>query len=482
MVQPHTMVQPVLEEKRLKAALLQFVFPFSLNENCQDDLKQQLQKDDFAAFELGNLELETAFYGEGYQVSHLNLERYYLPFTNSVIFPHKDSKDVFLRYSKRLEMDCSLRMNQQHIPFRIHSVDVVLCPFDLGFITVRTEVRCDDLTYSQVLEFVNRFRILQNMKDLDEPVELVQDGKLYNEVEEFILDGLVPGMIAYLDKTDLEKTYFEKLPFFVDERMFVQGLVSFTDNCPIAPEDIYRASRVDGLDLQGAPYISSSNMDYIQRYLEEHIYDRWGPDTFYVIEENSFFCLTNQSKEVTTALGNHMYGAYYYGVLINLFYKVVLLKLSNRYSHVQLDQNQDEIDDLIRSITIFSARYYFLEVATQSQGKEIFLQLRKHLGSDELYAEVNETLADLYKYQENFTAKRSNYLLLILTIYSVVSGIYGMNQVIEDLKGPIDWGKMNDYSIFEYIALTVMVTGMGAAITLGVTTLRRLFKEIGKRK
>ncbi|SFL69219.1 hypothetical protein SAMN03159341_108243 [Paenibacillus sp. 1_12] len=482
MVQPHNIVQPVLEEKRLKAALFQFVFPFSLNEDCQDDLKHQLKRDGFSAFDLGDLELENAFYGKGYQVSHLNLERYYLPFTNSVIFPHEDSKDVFLRYSKRLELACSLQIQQQLVLFGIHSVDVVLCPFDLGFITVRSEVRCEDLTYSQVLEFVNRFRILQNMKDQDEPVQLVHNGKRYNEVEEFILDGLVPGMMPFLDKTDLEKTYFEKLPFFVDERMFVQGLVSFTDNCPIAPEDIYRASRVDGLDLQGQPYISSSNMDYIQRYLDEHIYDRWGPDTYYVIEENSFFCLTNQSSEVTTALGNHMYGAYYYGVLINLFYKIVLLKLSNRYSHVQLDQNQEEIDDLIRSITIFSARYYFLEVATQSQGKEIFLQLRKHLGSDELYAEVNETLADLYKYQENFTAKRSNYLLLILTIYSVVSGIYGMNQVIDDLKGQIDWGKMKDYSVFEYIALAVMVTGMGTAVTLGTTTLWRLMKEMGKRK
>ncbi|UUZ83384.1 hypothetical protein LJK88_05665 [Paenibacillus sp. P26] len=119
----------------------------------------------------------------------------------------------------------------------------------------------------------------------------------------------------------------------------------------------------------------------------------------------------------------------------------MLLKLSNRYSHVQLDQNQEEIEELIRSITTFSAKYYFLEVVSQSQGKEIFIQLRNNLGSDELFSEVKKTLSDLYKYQENFTTKRSNYLLLILTIYTVISGIYGMNQVIEDLKAPIQWGR-----------------------------------------
>ncbi|NHN35370.1 hypothetical protein G9U52_37330 [Paenibacillus sp. S3N08] len=476
------MIRPILEEKSLKVALFQFMFPFSLHADCQEEMKQQLEKDGFIPFALGNLELETAFYGEGYKVSHLNLERYYLPFTNSVIFPHKLTEDVFQRYSKRLEFDCELHMNGDAYTIRIHSLDVWLCPFDLGFINIRVELPCEELNYSQALEIVNRFRVLQNMKDENEQLRIVKDQKDYDEVEDFIFEMLVPGILTFLDKSNLQDSYFEKLPYFEDERMYVLGMVSFTDGCEISPVDLYRGSRADGLDQQGNPYTSSSNMDYIQRYVGAHTYDRWGPDTLYVMEETSFVCLTNQSAEITTAIGNHIYGAYYYGVLINLFNRIVLLKLSNRYSHVQLDQNQDEIDDLIRSITIFSARYYFLEVASQPQGKEIFLQLRNHMGIDGLFAEVKKTLADLYKYQENFTAKRSNYLLMILTIYTVISGIYGMNQVIEDLKGPIDWSKMKEYSVFEYIAMGVTFSGMTIALALGITTLRRLIKEIRKRR
>lgn len=474
------MEQPVLKEQAVKVALFQFLFPFSLHTDCHRSLKRQLESDGFEMFDLKNLELETAFYGPDCQVSHLALERYYLPFTNSVIFPHHPSRENFQRYSKRLDMRC--RMETAHGVFTVyvHSVDVVLCPFDLGFITVRTELPCEELNYSEALEFVSRFRVLQNVNALDEKTSVLYEGKSYDEVEAFIFKVLVPGMLPFLDQSELEASYFEKLPFFVDERMYVQGLISLADGGELGPEALYRAARIDGMDEEGSPYISASNMEYIKDYVKTHVYARWGPDTYYAVEETSFLCLTRQPKDMTTRLANHMYGEYYYGVLINLFYKIVLLKLSSRYSRVQLDQNQEEVEELIRSITTFSAKYYFLEVVSQSQGKEIFIQLRRHLGSDELFEEVTKTLADLYKYQGNFAARRSNYLLLILTIYTVISGIYGMNQVIDDLKGDIDWSRLRDYSFFEYVALVVTVTGMAVAMALGVMTLFRLVKEMRK--
>ncbi|UUZ83382.1 hypothetical protein LJK88_05655 [Paenibacillus sp. P26] len=165
--------QPLLEEKALKVALFQFLFPFSLNRDCQHSLKRQLKEDGFIPFSLRNLELETAFYGPGYRVSHLGMERYYLPFTNNVIFPHGESEEGFQRYSKRMDMVCTMESRQDAYNVKIHSVDVVLCPFDLGFITVRTESPCEGLTYTQALEFVSRFRVLQNVSEQDNRTRLV---------------------------------------------------------------------------------------------------------------------------------------------------------------------------------------------------------------------------------------------------------------------------------------------------------------------
>jgi Mg2+ and Co2+ transporter CorA len=68
---------------------------------------------------------------------------------------------------------------------------------------------------------------------------------------------------------------------------------------------------------------------------------------------------------------------------------------------------------------------------------------------------------------------------MILTVFTVVSGIYGMNQVIEDLKAPIDWSKMTEYSPFEYLALFLTFTGIAVSIFM---TLKELWNTIRRRR
>jgi hypothetical protein len=467
-----------LEEKALNAALHQFIFPFSINSNSQKEFKKQLEKDGFMAFSLGDTMQESMFYGPNYQVSHQDMERYYLPFTNNVLFPHeKDNESSFQRYSKRYELTGKLNTVHVDIPFTIHSVDVTLCPFDLGFITIRTDLNCEIANFSLALEFAKRFRVLQNISELDDRTTIKYDNSSYEEVEEFIFAVLVPGTIQFLDKESMNEVYFEKLPFFIDERMYVESFYCLKEDTEITKEDQYRAARTDGLDEKGGPFMGATNIDYIKEYCVMHSYQRWGPNTYFTVDENAFSCITNQPMTIATKIANKMYGEYYYILLINLFQKIVLLKLSIEYSHVQLKLNQDTIEELIHSITTFSAKYYFIESVSQSQGKEIFTLVRKLYGIDELFQEVKLTLNDLFKYQSNHANKRSSYLLMILTIYTVISGIYGMNQVIEDLKGPIEWTKFLHYSAFEYLALIVTITGIVISLCLAYNTIWQLFKR-----
>lgn len=72
-----------LHEKRLRAAQFQFIFPFSLDHNCQDKLERELLTDGFVSFSLQQEELETAFYGSGCEVSHRRLEKFFLPFAKN---------------------------------------------------------------------------------------------------------------------------------------------------------------------------------------------------------------------------------------------------------------------------------------------------------------------------------------------------------------------------------------------------------------
>ncbi|AIQ38989.1 hypothetical protein MKZ24_02415 [Paenibacillus sp. FSL R7-0297] len=469
-------------EPLLHTALLQFIFPFSLKAGQDQELAQRLQQDGFTRFFLDNKDLEHAYYGEGYCVSHERMERSYLPFAAHVLFPREKDADSFRRFSRVNNLQCQLEMPFQSVNFRVLSTDVFLCPFDLGFLTIRTAIEEEHLSFSTALEFADRFRTLEDVSYQDKQSFIHCHKKSFGQVEDFVFKNLIAGLEPFLDPAEIDGAYFETLPFFVDERMLVQAFYGF--NREEESEEIstllrYRASQLDGLSMEGKPYTSASDPEYIEQYTSEHCYSRWGPDTYYMTNEQTFCCLSRAESDIATPLINQMYGEYYYGLLLSVFHKIVLLKLANLHSRLRINHDYDEIENLIFLINKFSAKFYFLELISQSQGREIFFQLRKVYGNDALFDEVKMTLNDLFQYQDKFQAKRRDTLLMVLTVFTVISGIYGMNQVIEDLKAPIDWSKMLEYSAFEYLAL--FLTFSGIAVSLGLT-LREVWNGIRSRR
>jgi len=475
------MADAELAPKRVRKALVQFIFPFSIVPGTEDDLIERLSQDGYVPFFLDRMEQEDAYYGEGYRVSHKRLERYFLPFTGQILFPHRQRSDAFRRYSRPLSWACVMECRHQRTPFRVHSVDVIVCPFAMGFLTVRVEAD-GGLEFSEALEFTARLRSLEDVSDKDDNARVHCDGQVYEQVEDFLFHKLALGVLPFLDRTSREESYFETLPFFVDERMFIQAFYQFEPTETITRIDEYRAAQLDGFDDDGKPYVSANNIRFIRDYIERHGYHRWRPSTVYLANEHTFTCLTSRDGKDARDSANQMYGEYYYGLLLNLFHKLVLLKLSSRYSHVRMGKDSREVEELIRSITAFSAKYYFLELVSQAQGRDIFMLIRRVFGNDELLGEVKMTLTDLYKYQDREEAKSTNYLLMILTVYTVIGGIYGMNQVIEDLKHPIDWSKMLAYSPFEYLALFLTMTGIVVGIVLGIVMLYKWVKDIAQRR
>ena len=70
-------------------------------------------------------------------------------------------KRALQRYSKDLNLAGHLTTNLISIPFKIHSIDVTLCPYELG-LTIRTEVNtAPNMTLSEAIEFAARFRVLE---------------------------------------------------------------------------------------------------------------------------------------------------------------------------------------------------------------------------------------------------------------------------------------------------------------------------------
>lgn len=77
-----------------------------------------------------------------------------------------------------LNLTGHLTTNLISIPFKIHSIDVTLCPYELGFLTIRTEVNtAPNMTLSEAIEFAARFRVLETKNDTNETICIECNGK-----------------------------------------------------------------------------------------------------------------------------------------------------------------------------------------------------------------------------------------------------------------------------------------------------------------
>ncbi|PGE56664.1 hypothetical protein, partial [Bacillus toyonensis] len=338
-----------IEEKDVTTAIFQFIFPFSFKTGYEQNMFPFLQKNNFRPFRLDHLEDENTYYGQ-FQVSHQNMEAYYLSFTNKILFPHSEHQKGLQRYSKDLNLNGHLTTNLISVPFKIHSIDVTLCPYELGFLTIRTEVKtAPNMTLSEAIEFASRFRVLETRNDTTETICIECDGKKYSQVEKLIFGDLYHGLTDFFENKRLRSSYFQTFPFFEDQRMYVQTLLSINKKSDLHVVDVYRASSLSGLTDDGKPYISANNVPYIHDYLTKHSYQRWAPNRYFIMEEHIFTCITNEGEREVTKLASQMYGEFYYALLLNLFHKIVLLKMANAYAELNIEQDTNEIEKLIYS-------------------------------------------------------------------------------------------------------------------------------------
>lgn len=457
-----------MKEKNLDNAIFQFIFPFSFKNGIEQSMFSFLKHHQFKPFRLDQFEDEDAYYG-GFQVSHRDMEAYFLSFTNRVLFPHSNNQKGFQRYSKQLNLNGCLKTDYVSIPFVVNSIDVTLCPFELGLLTIRTELtEKTNLQMSYALEFGSLFRVLEPTSDREEKTHIECNGKIFHASEDFVFDYLFNGLTDFFERKFKKEAYFQTYPFFEDERMYVLSLISLNKDETIEPVDVYRAGSLSGLDSLGNMYVSANNLSYIQNYLKRHSYNRWAPDTHFVIDEHIFTCLTHEDRPKLSELASNIYGTFYYSLILNLFHKIVLLKLAHAHAVLDTERDIKEMEKLIFSINSFTANFFSLELVTESRSQEIFFEIRKSFNVESLYKNAKESLYSLFKYQENVTAKKNSLLLLVLTLYSVIGQMLGMSIVAGDFGGTINWKHILSYNPIEYFGLFVAASGIIISIILGI--------------
>lgn len=465
------MMKPVeLTPLDIEHGYVNFLFPFAFHEKKRQELIEELENENYTFFCLDKTELEDVYYGPDLKVRHAELEQYFFPFVEDKLFPSKPNSEAFSRFSRTFEETGELLVDGRCTTFQIHSIDITLCPFGIGLMTIRLEVN-EKHQLHEFLNFIHHFRVVEAKLEEEKGGMIRANDRTYTSTSDYIFDHMIPCLHPFILREHRLPGYFGTLPYFEDERMYSSAFLFATPGQELTDDQLYRLGQLDGINLKGEPFISSTSPDYIDRYMKRHAHDRSAPFTYTVTSEYTHSTLTvcdpdDMHDELRQFMSTH-----YYNLLLHYFYRIMLLRLSFEHSNVSWKKDESYVEELIEMISKFSARYYFGEVSVRSTGKEHAKTFVDVFHLDETFREVRDTLSELYRTQENQADKQQNYLLFMLTTFTVVSGIYGMNLVIEDWKGFTDWSKVPGYSFFEWISLIVALTGIGLSFLLILTTL-----------
>jgi hypothetical protein len=202
------------------------------------------------------------------------------------------------------------------------------------------------------------------------------------------------------------------------------------------------------------PFAEQHLADFEQRYCYDRFWSDGGaaPHTRYLCSGHSLIVVGDaksaffvDDERGVLAQFRHQHFLMF---LIAHFQKAALLMYSDRLAEALklLDiADPDSIRRFKRAIREtfagflgFTHRYWFHDVSEQAQVRALFRMCTRHLGTDELYAEVKERIADMNGYLEADSLRRQANTVVRLTVVTifgligtVTTGFLGMNLLAE---------------------------------------------------
>jgi hypothetical protein len=261
---------------------------------------------------------------------------------------------------------------------------------------------------------------------------------------EFLLKPLVPdhseekGVIRY---RQVEYSRMPLLAYFAME-----------DARALTRADFVRLALVTRSGASDAlPYSERYAHDFESRYCFDQFWNeqRIGhPGTRFMSCGHSFAMVGDASERFFVDREAGLLGQfrhqYFLLFLIPHFHKAALLMLSDRMVDAlnKLDIRDAEsvkqfkrtIRHLLEIFLRFTHRYWFHEVSDQPQARELYRMTANFLGTDRLYAETRDEIADMSEYLEGDTLRRQANTVVRLTVVTtfgligtVATGFLGMN-------------------------------------------------------
>ncbi|MGQ0639461.1 MAG: hypothetical protein ACT4P6_01620 [Gemmatimonadaceae bacterium] len=205
-------------------------------------------------------------------------------------------------------------------------------------------------------------------------------------------------------------------------------------------------------DPTALPFSSRS----LENFERDYCFDRyWAPgersgvsNTRYLCSGHGFAMVGSSSDSYFTDANSGLLGQfrhqYFRLALLSHFHRAALLMLSDRLVLAlnMLDiRRVDSVKEFKRRIRRtmetflrFTHRYWFHEVSTQDQARALFRMWSKHLGTEQLFAEVREEVHDMSQYLDSDSLRRQAGTVVRLTVVTalgligtIATGLLGMN-------------------------------------------------------
>jgi hypothetical protein len=200
-----------------------------------------------------------------------------------------------------------------------------------------------------------------------------------------------------------------------DDRMMGMSYIAISKPASLTKGDFVRLGGYNKIgSFTTLPYSSK----FLENFEQEYCYDRfWDVDTQghswmntrYVITEHSFVVIGDydDKKFFTKAHGGvlaHFRHHYFLMVLINRFHRASLLAFQDRIADALTKGNTSgklthgfrrEMETIQSDFLRFTQRYWFPEITSQLQGREMFALMQKHSGTKEMYDQLIQEIGNI---------------------------------------------------------------------------------------
>jgi hypothetical protein len=263
----------------------------------------------------------------------------------------------------------------------------------------------------------------------------------------FVLEPLVP------DHSNSEGALrYRQIEFY---RMPMMAYLALDDPRALTRGDFIRLGLVTppGRDAD-LPFAATHLADFEQRFCYDRFWSESGaaPNTRYLCCGHALVVVGDAKSQ--------FYGCRDRGVLAQFRHQHFLLFLIAHFQKAALVMFSDRLVEALKRLDVaspssvkrfkrtiracfegflrFTHRYWFHEVSEQAQARALFHMCVEHLGSDALYREVKERIADMNDYLDADSLRRQANTVVRLTVVTifgmigtVTTGFLGMNLLAE---------------------------------------------------